>query len=144
MRKKILFICTYNSVRSQMAEGLLRGLYGDRYEAYSAGIHPSGINPHAVRVMSEFGIDISGHRSKSINEFRGVKFDCVVTICDQAKETCPFLPEGKRLLHRGFKDPAAVRGKEEEVLEVFRRTRDELKDWIEQTFGKGAGHCEKE
>ena len=109
-KQKVLFICTHNSARSQMAEGLLNALYGDRYEAYSAGTQPTEVNPYAIKVMAEMGIDISKHRSKSVEEFRGKKFDYVVTVCDHAKETCPFFPGGEKYLHQGFKDPSDLRG----------------------------------
>lgn len=135
-KQKVLFICTLNSSRSQMAEGLLLALYGDRFEAYSAGTQPSEVNPYAIKAMSEIGIDISHYRSKSVREFRDMKFDYVVTVCDNAKETCPFFPGGKKYLHRGFIDPAGFEGTEEERLRVFRRVRDEIKEWIEKTFGE--------
>ena len=137
MRKRVLFICTHNSARSQMAEGFLRALYGDRYEAYSGGAEPSGLNPYAVKVMAEVGIDISKHRSKGLGEFKGMEFDYVATVCDRAKGTCPFFPGGKRTLHRGFEDPSQFKGTEEEMLSGFRRVRDEIRDWIEETFGDG-------
>jgi len=133
MRKRVLFICTHNSARSQMAEALLNALKGDRYEAYSAGIKPGEINPYAVKAMAETGIDISKHRSKSIEEFRGKSFDYVVTVCDLAKEACPFFP-GERILHKDFKDPSEFKGTESEILEKVREVRDEIKDWIEKTF----------
>jgi len=117
-----------------MAEGLLRALYSDRYEAYSAGTEPSGLSPYAIKVMAEIGVDISSHRSKSIEEFRGMEFDYVVTVCDNAKETCPFFPGGKRYLHKGFEDPSAFVGAEEEIVTGFRRIRDEIKEWIQATF----------
>ena len=118
-----------------MAEGFLNALYGDRYEGYSAGIEPAKINPYAVKVMAEIGIDISTHRSKSIEEFRGENFDYVVTVCDHAKEACPFFP-GEKVLHKGFKDPSEFKGTEDEMLEKVRGVRDEIKDWIEKTFSK--------
>lgn len=135
-QERVLFICTHNSARSQMAEGLLRALYGNKYEAYSAGTEPTGINPYAVRVMGEIGIDISAHHSKSVDEFRGLKFGYVVTVCDHAKETCPFFPGGKKYLHQGFKDPSEFKGKEEKILDGFRRVRDEIRAWIVETFGE--------
>ncbi|MEM2869964.1 MAG: arsenate reductase ArsC [Thermoplasmata archaeon] len=135
-RKSVLFICTHNSARSQMAEGLLRALHGDRYEAFSAGTEPARVHPLAIRVMAEVGVDISGQRSKSLEEFRGREFDWVVTVCDRAHQTCPFFPGGKIQLHRGFDDPAGAGGSEEERLAAFRRVRDELRDWIDSTFGK--------
>jgi arsenate reductase len=134
--EKVLFICTHNSARSQMAEGLLRTLYGVEYEAFSGGTQPSEVNPHAVRVMAEMGIDISAHRSKHVKEFLGVTFDSVVTVCDKAKESCPFFPGAKEYIHQSFADPATCTGTEEEILDCFRRSRDEIKGWIEKTFGE--------
>ncbi len=135
-KKSVLFICTHNSARSQMAEGLLRSMYGDRYEAFSAGTVKSSVNPYAVRAMAEIGVDISGHRSKSIEEFRKNLFDYVVTVCDHARETCPFFP-GKTNIHRSFEDPADVGETDEERMEIFRRVRDEIRKWIADNFGKG-------
>jgi arsenate reductase len=134
-RKEVLFVCMNNSARSQMAEGLLQSLYGDRYKARSAGVNPTELNPFAIRVMAEIGIDISKNRSKSIEEYRRVKFDYVVTVCDEANESCPFFP-GKVQIHKGFKDPALARGSDEEILEVFREIRDEMREWIIQEFGR--------
>lgn len=134
MKQKVLFLCTHNSARSQIAEGLLRTLYRNRYEAYSAGIEPSSVNPYAVEVMKELGIDLSTHRSKSIEEFRGIMFDYVVTVCDHAKEACPFFP-GKKILHKEFDNPSMFDGSLEETLVMFRRVRDEIKDWVIDTFG---------
>ena len=133
-KKKVLFICTHNSARSQMAEGILRMLYGDQYEVYSAGTNPAGVNPYAVKVMKEIGIDITNHRSKSIEEFYGMSFDYVVTVCDSAKEACPFFPGGKTYLHKGFEDPSKCEGAEEEKLRLFRQIRDEIMEWIKKTF----------
>jgi arsenate reductase len=133
-KKKVLFICSSNSARSQMAEGLLRFLYADRYEAYSAGVKSSTVNSYAIKVMEEIGIDISAHRSKSIEEFRGMKFDSVVTVCDRAKETCPFFPGAKKYVHENFENPSEAKGTEDEILTVFRRVRDEIRDWLEKTF----------
>jgi len=136
-RTRVLFVCTHNSARSQMAEGLLRALYGDRYESYSAGTEATVVNPNAVSVMAEAGVDISGQRAKMVDELWGQQFDYVVTLCDSAKETCPFFP-GTRILHQSFDDPAAVSGSEEEILQAFRRCRDEIRRWIETTFGPRA------
>jgi len=136
MKKSVLFICTHNSARSQMAEGLLRSMYGDKYEVASAGTIASQVNPYAIEVMKEIGIDISNHRSKSIEEFRGKTFDYVITVCDRANETCPFFP-GKVHIHRNFEDPALATGSDEEKLKVFRKVRDEIRSWIEDVFGKG-------
>ena len=133
MKKKVLFICTHNSARSQMAEGFLIALYGDRYEGFSAGIEPTQVNPYAVKVMAEIGINISTHRSKSIEDFRGKNFNYVVTVCNRAKETCPFFP-GEKILHKDFEDPSDFIGTEDEILKGVRRVRDEIKDWLEITF----------
>ena len=135
MKKRVLFICTHNSARSQMAEGLLRDLYSDRYEAYSAGTEETMVNPFAIETMKKAGIDISGHRSKTVEEFKGEVFDIVVTVCDNARETCPFFP-GKKVIHKSFEDPSRAEGSDEEVLAVFDRVRDEIRAWIEETFGK--------
>lgn len=136
MRRKVLFLCTHNSARSQMAEGILKHLYGDRYEVYSAGTDPKGINPYAVKVMKEIGIDISGQRSKSLDDLGGIEFDYVVTLCDSARDQCPHFPGGKRHIHRTFPDPSRCEGSDEEKVEFLRKVRDEIKIWIEETFGK--------
>lgn len=136
-KKKVLFICTHNSARSQMAEGFLNALYGDLYEAYSAGTEPSRVNPYAIRAMAEIGIDISHHRSKHLREFLGMEFDYVITVCDSAKDSCPFFPGGKRYIHQGFEDPSKAQGSEEEIMEKFRRIRDEIRAWVESFFGWG-------
>ncbi len=135
MKKKVLFICTHNSARSQMAEGLLNTLYGDRYESYSAGTRPSIVNPYAVRTMAEIGIDISGNRSKGIDEFQGKKFDYVVTVCNDAGEACPFSSGGREYLHKGFDDPSGFEGDGDDKLAVFRKVRNEISDWIKDAFG---------
>jgi len=132
-KKKVLFICTHNSARSQMAEGILRALYPERYETYSAGTDPLEVNPHAVKVMEEIGIDISRHRAKSIQEFRDELFDYVVTVCDQAKESCPFFP-GRKVIHKSFPVPSLRTGTEDEIVEGFREVRDELIVWITNAF----------
>ena len=132
-KKRVLFLCTHNSARSQMAEGILRNLYGDRFEVFSAGTEPSRVNPFAIKAMSELGIDISAHKSKSINCFEGTQMDYVVTVCDNAKESCPTYP-GVNVIHKGFRDPSQFRGKDEEILEGFRTIRDEIKTWIGVEF----------
>jgi arsenate reductase len=134
-KQRVLFICTHNSARSQMAEGFLNALYGDRYEGHSAGIEPLRVNPYAIKVMAEYGFDISKHRSKSVEEFRAMRFDYVVTVCNQAREVCPFFPGGKAL-HKSFEDPSTFKGSTYKVLKETRRIRNEVKDWIERTFGK--------
>lgn len=131
----VLFVCTHNSSRSQMAEGLLRARYGDRYEVHSAGTQPGGVNPFAVAVMDEIGVDISDHTSDSVEAFDDTPIDVVVTVCDDAAENCPYIPARKKNLHQGFEDPSAVKGTDEETRAAFRRIRDELADWIEATFG---------
>jgi len=133
--KTALFICTHNSARSQMAEAFLNALCGDKYEAKSAGVTPTGINPYVAKVMAEVGIDLSTHRSKSIMEFQGKNFDYVVTVCDPARENCPFFP-GENLIDKSFPDPATFTGTEEEVLPKVRVVRDDIKSWIEDTFCK--------
>lgn len=135
-KKKVLFLCTHNSARSQMAEGLLRAGHGDRYEVWSAGTEPSRVNPYAVRAMAELGIDISDHSSKHIEKFEGDNFDSVVTVCDHAKETCPVFPGAGNYMHHGFTDPSRFRGKDEEILEGFRTVRDEIKEWIDREFSE--------
>ncbi|MFA5312373.1 MAG: arsenate reductase ArsC [Methanomassiliicoccales archaeon] len=127
--KRVLFICTHNSARSQMAEGLVNEYHSKRWVAHSAGTKPTSVHPLAKKAMAELGIDISSHHSKALKDFKGDTFDLVVTVCDDASETCPFFP-AERIIHRGFPDPALVTGSEEERLEAFRRTRDEIKDWI--------------
>lgn len=117
-----------------MAEGLLKSLYGKHYEAYSAGSNPSSVNPCAVKVMGEVGVDISGNQSKSIQEFKGLEFDYVVTVCGGEGEVCPFFPGGKTYLHESFEDPVAVDGTLHEKIDAFRRIRDEIKNWIKETF----------
>lgn len=135
--KKILFLCTGNSCRSQMAEGLARTILPkDEFEIYSAGTNPSFVDPRAIKVMSEVGIDISNHRSKHVNEFRNVEFYAVITVCDKARETCPiWLGKTKIKLHHSFEDPpllAKDAKTEEEALSHYRRIRDEIKDFIYQ------------
>lgn len=130
-RMSVLFLCTHNSSRSQMAEGLLRarGGDGDGYMVYSAGTHPRGVHPLAVRALAEIGIDIgamAGHRAKSLDEFAGQPMDLVVTVCDDAAEECPFFPGARRQEHWSFPDPSAATGTEEERLAVFRRVRDAI------------------
>lgn len=134
-KKRVLFLCTHNANRSQMAEGILNALHGARYSAFSAGSTPSVVNPYAKKVLAEVGIDISSHRSKSIDEFKARQFDYVVTVCDRAKEACPFFPEAGEYVHKSFDDPAALEGDETSVLAGFRRVRDEIRDWINGFFG---------
>jgi len=131
---KALFLCTGNSCRSQMAEGWCRHLKGDIIEAYSAGIETHGLNPYAVKVMAEAGVDISGHKSKLLTELNGIDFDYVVTVCGHAHETCPFFPAKAKVVHVGFDDPPKLAKDltdEEEKLNCYRRVRDEIKKFIE-------------
>src|SRR5215212_10952623 len=129
---RVLFLCTHNSARSQMAEGLLRDLAGDRFEVMSAGTEATHLRPLAIRVMDEIGIDISGHESKTLDRYLGGPFDYVITVCDEANEACPFFPGAKNRLHWSFEDPSRADGSEEERLAVFRRVRDEIRERIEQ------------
>lgn len=133
-KKRILFICTHNSARSQMAEGFVKTLYPDDYEVFSGGTEPSPVNPFVVKVMAESGIDISGQYAKNVNEFLDREIDYVATVCDKVQEACPFFPGGKTNIHKSFQDPSVFQGKEEEILEQVREVRDEIKDWIEKTF----------
>ncbi len=130
MKKRVLILCTGNSARSQMAEGLLGHDAGDRFEVESAGTRPGHVRPEAIAVMKELGIDISGHRSKHVDEFQGQSFDYVLTVCDSAKESCPVFPDQSKRIHKGFEDPAAFQGTEEERLALFRRVRDEIRDYL--------------
>jgi arsenate reductase len=132
---ELLFLCTGNSCRSQMAEGWARALKGSEIEAYSAGVNPQGLHPLAVRVMAEAGVDISGQSSKHVRDLKDIPFDYVVTVCDGARESCPLFPGKAKVVHRSFADPGAAGGSEEEVLAVFRRVRDELRDFVKSLPG---------
>lgn len=128
-KQSILVLCTGNSARSQMAEGIIRHLYGDRFEVFSAGTHPSLVRPEAIKAMAEIGIDISGHRSKSVEEFAGREIDYVLTVCDNARENCPYFPARTNVIHHSFDDPASVEGDEETRLSAFRKVRDQIRDY---------------
>ncbi|MDZ7402268.1 MAG: arsenate reductase ArsC [candidate division KSB1 bacterium] len=132
MKQKILVLCTGNSCRSQMAEGYLRHLAGDRFEVTSAGLEPSVVNPKAIQVMQEDGVDISSHTSKDVVQFIGQKFDYIITVCDNAREHCPYFPGQAERIHWSFEDPAQAVGSEEEVLDVFRQVRDKIKSTLKQ------------
>lgn len=132
-KKKIIFICTQNSARSQMAEGLLRAMYAERYEVFSAGTNPGKVNPYAIEAMKLAGVDISCHRSKSLDEFLNMDLDYAVTVCDQAKENCPYFSNAKVIIHHSFKDPAAFVGTGAEILTEFVKVRDEIKRWLENS-----------
>ena len=127
-KKRVLILCTGNSARSQMAEGLLRHDAGDKFEVESAGVISSFVRPQAIEAMREIGIDISGHTSKSVDEFAGEGFDYLITVCDNAKENCPVFPGKTTRIHWSFDDPAEAVGSEEEKLSVFRRVRDEIRN----------------
>jgi arsenate reductase len=135
MKKRVLILCTGNSARSQMAEGLLRHDAGEHFEVESAGVKPARVRREAILAMKEIGIDISGHRSKHVDEFRDQWFDYVLTVCDNAKETCPVYLGQTDRLHHSFEDPAAMQGSEEERLAFFRRIRDEIRDYL-RTFAR--------
>jgi arsenate reductase len=124
---KVLFLCTENACRSQMAEGLINHDLAGQVKAFSAGVRPSKVNPRAIQVMGELGIDISHHYSKSADDLAGEQFDLVITVCDTASQQCPLFPGDTEVLHAGFPDPAQARGTEEEILTVFRRVRDEIR-----------------
>ena len=132
-KKRVLVLCTGNSARSQMGEGLFQTEGGDDFEVFSAGTRPSSVRPEAIAVMKEIGIDISRHRSKSVDEFVGQPFDYVVTVCDNARDTCPVFPAGTERIHWSFEDPAAIEGTEQKRLEAFRRTRDLIHERV-KTF----------
>jgi arsenate reductase (thioredoxin) len=132
--KKVLFLCTANSCRSQMAEGIANNFLGDRLSAVSAGTEESFVNPLAIKVLQEIGVDISGFRSKNMDEFSGQSFDYVITLCGDANEKCPLFFGGVQRTHLGFSDPAKVTGSEEEVINEFRRVRDEIRQRLMDFF----------
>jgi arsenate reductase (thioredoxin) len=137
-KKRVLILCTGNSARSQMAEGLLRHDGGERFEVESAGVNPTRVRPEAVEAMREVGIDISGHRSKSADEFVGQDFDYIITVCDNARETCPVFPGRAERIHHSFEDPPAPGAADPETtMAAFRRVRDEIREWLE-SFVAGA------
>jgi arsenate reductase len=140
-KTRVLFLCTHNSARSQMAEGLLRHLAGDRFEVMSAGTEATLVRPEAIRAMAELGVDISGQESKTLERYLGEPFDYVVTVCDAANEACPVFPGAKGRLHWSFRDPSQATGGDEERLEVFRAVRDEILARIEKELvpvGRGS------
>jgi len=130
--KKVLVLCTGNSCRSQIAEGYLKQFAKGKAEIFSAGVETHGVNPRAIAIMKEDGIDISNHTSNNINEYRDIDFDFVITVCDNAKERCPFFPSKAKKFHHDFPDPAKATGTEEEILESFRNTRQMIKDYCEK------------
>ncbi len=145
IKEKVLFLCYHNSARSQMAEGLLRSMHGDRYDVYSAGVEATYVDPRAIQVMKEIGIDITSQRSKKVDEFNGILFDLAVTVCDKAQDACPICgvsvkapvtaPAAKKTIQKTFRDPVVSVESEEAHLAVFRQVRDEIKAWIINTFG---------
>lgn len=134
MKQKVLFLCTHNSARSQIAEGLLRAMYGEQYEAFSAGTEVTRVNPYVAKSMAQIGIDLSTHRSKHLNEFLNESFDYVVTVCDNAKEVCPYFPNAVNRLHHSFSDPSKFTGSESDILAGVATVREEIRSWIEATF----------
>ena len=135
VKVSVLIICYHNSARSQMAEGLLKSLYGKYYDVYSAGSDPTIVNPYAIKVLAELDINISNNRSKSLKEFEDLEFDYVVTVCGGVEAAaCPYFPGGKKYLHESFEDPAAVDGTDHDKTEAFRKSRDEIKEWLTKTF----------
>jgi arsenate reductase len=132
-KRRVLILCTGNSARSQMAEGLLRHDAGDRFEVFSAGVNPTRVRPEAIAVMQELGIDLSAHRSKHVNEFTNQNFDYVLTVCDHAREACPVFPAKTKTIHHSFVDPADFKGSEQDRVALFRKVRDEIRDYL-RTF----------
>lgn len=143
MKERVLFLCTHNSARSQMAEGLLRSMAGERFEVFSAGTEQTRVHPLAIEAMREIGIDISGHRSKTLDEWSGRHFDYVITVCDRANESCPIFPGGTERIHWSFDDPsAAATGTDEEKLQAFRRVRGEIQERL-RLFQRPPTHHER-
>lgn len=138
MKNRVLFLCTGNSCRSQMAEGWLRHLAGDRFEVVSAGTHPVGLNPFAVTVMGEAGVDISHHVSERVDPYLNQHFHYVITVCDRAQEACPIFPVTSKTLHWNFDDPARATGTYEQRLIVFRKSRDEIADRVRRFLAEGS------
>jgi arsenate reductase len=137
-RQRVLFLCTHNSARSQMAEGLLRHLAGDRFEVASAGTEATSVRPEAIEAMAELGVDISGQSSKTLERYLGEPFDHVVTVCDDANEACPVFPGARSRLHWSFRDPSRAEGSEEERLQVFKMVRDEIQGRIREELIGGS------
>jgi arsenate reductase (thioredoxin) len=139
---KVLFLCTENACRSQMAEGLVNHDLAGQVQAFSAGVRPSRVNPRAIQVMAELGLDIRPHRSKSVAELAGERFDLVITLCDQAQQQCPFFPGDTEVRHVGFPDPAKATGTEEEILAAFRQVRDALREQLVPLLKKFITRCQ--
>jgi len=136
VKPRILFVCTANAARSQMAEGYLRAKYGDRYEVFSAGTCQSKVSTRAITVMQEISIDISGHQSKTLDDVAAIPFDMAITLCDNAHAVCPIVPNAKTTIHYGFADPHLTPGTDAEILDGYRSVRDAITRWINATFGK--------
>ncbi len=136
-KKKILFICTANAARSQMAEGYLRAKYGNRYDVFSAGTRQSKVSTRAITVMKEVGIDISYHHSKTLEALKHESFDIAVTLCDNVNAICPVVPNSEKTIHKGFFDPHLTPGTDDEILNGYRRVRDGITAWIDEEFGYG-------
>jgi arsenate reductase len=134
-KKRVLFICTANAARSQMAEGLMRLKYGKRFDVFSAGTRPTRVSARAIQVMNEIGIDISHHRSKTLDEISGMKFDLAVTLCDNVHKICPVVSGANKTIHCGFPDPHLTPGSDEDVLQGYRDVRDGIAAWIDTAFG---------
>jgi len=132
MKKKILVLCTGNSCRSQIAEGYLRHFAKDKGEIYSAGVETHGVNPRAVQIMKEDGIDISSHTSNNVSEYMDIDFDFIITVCDNAKEQCPYFPSQAKRFHHNFPDPAKAKGTEKEIMNEFRSVRNQIKEFSER------------
>ena len=133
-KKTILFVCTHNSARSQLAEAILRQKFGENYQVYSAGTEPTTINPYILQTLAEMGIDTSELTSKHVNTFLGKEIDLVVTVCDSAQKTCPFFPNAKQYLHKSFDDPNSFTGTAESILKDINRVKNEITAWIEEEF----------
>lgn len=133
-KKKVLILCTGNSARSQMAEGLLKHITQNKYDIYSAGTKPTSVRSEAISVLREIGIDISANRSKSVDEFANQKIDFVLTVCDSAKEICPFFPAPTKLIHHSFNDPAEIQGDEKTRVAAFRETRNKIQKYLKDSF----------
>jgi arsenate reductase len=143
-RRRVLFLCTHNSARSQMAEGWLRHLAGDRFEVHSAGTEATAVRPLAIRAMAEVGVDISGQESKTLERYLGHHWDAVITVCDQANEACPFFPGASQRLHWSFPDPSKAPGTEEEQFAAYRRTRDAIRRRIDTLLTVQPAHDTEE
>ena len=133
-RKSVLFVCTHNSARSQLAEALLRGIFGDFYQVFSAGTSPTSLNIFVKSILAEMGYDWSKYKSKHVDNFLDQDINIIATVCDSAKEVCPFFPGAKKYLHKSFRDPNTFTGTNDEILESVRRIKDEISDWIKQEF----------